>query len=89
MCFDTTYRTNQYDQPFAPFIEVNHHKQTFCSIHADLLYDETIESFKWLFKTFLSAMSGKQPKTILTDQSAAMAKAIAEVFDELNHHLCV
>ena len=34
-------------------------------------------------------MSGKQPKTILTDQSAAMAKAIAEVFVESNHHLCV
>ncbi|XP_023929881.1 protein FAR1-RELATED SEQUENCE 5-like [Quercus suber] len=31
----------------------------------------------------------KQPKTILTDQSAAMAKAIAEVFVESNHRLCV
>ncbi|KAM3731039.1 hypothetical protein ACB098_12G132200 [Castanea mollissima] len=78
LCFDTTYRTNQYDRPFAPFIGVNHHKQTII-----------FESFKWLFKTFLSAMSGKQPKTILTDQSAAMAKAIAEVFVESNHRLCV
>ena len=34
-------------------------------------------------------MSGKQQKTILTNQSAAMAKAIAEVFVESNHHLCV
>ena len=34
-------------------------------------------------------MSGKQPRTILTDQSAAMAKAIAEVFPEANHRLCV
>ena len=88
MCFDTTYRTNQYDQPFAPFIRVNHHKQTTI-FGAALLYDETIESFKWLFKTFLSAMSGKQPKTILVDQSVAMAKAIAEVFVESNHRLCV
>nr|XP_023876778.1 protein FAR1-RELATED SEQUENCE 5-like [Quercus suber] len=88
LCFDTTYKTNQNDRPFAPLIGVNHDKQTiiFC---AALLYDETIESFKWLFKTFLSAMSGKQPKTILIDQSAAMAKAIAEVFVEPNHRLCV
>ena len=88
MCFDTTYRTNQYGRPFAPFIRVNHHKQTII-FGAALLYDKTIESFKWLFKTFLSAMSRKEPKTILKDQFAAMAKAIAEVFDELNHHLCV
>ena len=34
-------------------------------------------------------MSGKQPKTILTDQFAAMAKAITEVFPKSNHHLCI
>nr|XP_023897766.1 protein FAR1-RELATED SEQUENCE 5-like [Quercus suber] len=88
LCFDTNYGTNQYDRPFAPFIGVNHHKQTTI-FGAALLYDETIKSFKWLFKTFLSAMLVKQPKTILTNQSAAMAKAIAEVFVESNHCLCV
>ncbi|XP_059441992.1 protein FAR1-RELATED SEQUENCE 5-like [Corylus avellana] len=72
ICFDTTYRTNTYGRPFAPFIGVNHHKQTIIFGEA-LLYDETVDLFKWLFETFLSAMSGKQP-TILTDQSAAMAK---------------
>ncbi|KAK9931764.1 hypothetical protein M0R45_019028 [Rubus argutus] len=34
-------------------------------------------------------MSGKQPKTILTDQSAAMASAISEVFPQTHHRLCV
>ncbi|ESQ28842.1 hypothetical protein EUTSA_v10019760mg, partial [Eutrema salsugineum] len=67
---------------------VNHHKQTVV-FGAALLYDETIESFKWLFETFLGAISGKQPKTILTDQSAAMAKAIMNVFLETKHRLCV
>ena len=28
ICFDTTYRTNSYGRPFAPFIGVNHHKQS-------------------------------------------------------------
>ncbi|KAK9290232.1 hypothetical protein L1049_008399 [Liquidambar formosana] len=54
-----------------------------------LFYDETINSFKWLFETFLDAMSGKQLKTILTDQSTAMAKAISEVFPNTYHRLCV
>jgi zinc finger SWIM domain-containing protein 3 len=88
ICFDTTYRSNIYDRPFAPFIGVNHHKQTII-FGAALLYDETVESFKWLFATFFSAMSGKQPRTIFIDQSAVMARAIAEVFPESNHHLCV
>ncbi|XP_050379523.1 protein FAR1-RELATED SEQUENCE 5-like [Argentina anserina] len=88
VCFDTTYRTNEYGRPFAPFIGVNHHKQTII-FGAALLYDETTSSFKWLFETFLAAMSGKHPKTILTDQSAAMAKAISEVFPETRHRLCV
>ena len=51
ICFDTTYRTNRYDRPFAPFVGVNHHKQSII-FGAALLYDETIESFKWLFETF-------------------------------------
>ncbi|XP_065628392.1 protein FAR1-RELATED SEQUENCE 5-like [Quercus suber] len=88
ICFDTTYRTNRYERPFAPFVGVNHHKQSII-FGAALLYDETIESFKWLFETFLTAMLGKQPKTILTDQSATMAKAITEVFPKSNHRLCV
>ncbi|XP_010495230.1 PREDICTED: protein FAR1-RELATED SEQUENCE 5-like [Camelina sativa] len=88
VCFDTTYKTNEYDRPFAPFVGVNHHKQTVV-FGAALLYDETTESYKWLFETFLGAMSGKQPKTILTDQSAAMANAIEKVFSETKHRLCV
>ena len=26
--FDTTYLTNKYDMPFAPFVGVNYHEQT-------------------------------------------------------------
>ena len=88
VCFDTTYRINEYGRPFAPFLGVNHHKQTII-FGASLLYDETADPFKWLFETFLSAMFGIQPKTILTDQCAAMAKAIKEVFFETQHRLCI
>jgi zinc finger SWIM domain-containing protein 3 len=71
--FDTTFQTNKFEMPFAPLLGTNHHKQT-------TMFNETIESFVWLFQTFLTAMSGKQPSTIFTDQDAAMAGAIAYVF---------
>ncbi|RID79524.1 LOW QUALITY PROTEIN: hypothetical protein BRARA_A02257 [Brassica rapa] len=88
VCFDTTYKTNEYEKPFAPFVGVNHHKQSIV-FGAALLYDETTESFEWLFQTFLGAMSGKQPQTIFTDQCAAMANSIEKVFPETKHKLCV
>ncbi|KAL6285645.1 hypothetical protein ACE6H2_010035 [Prunus campanulata] len=87
ICFDTTYQINEYGRPFAQFVGVNHHKQIIV-FAAALLYDDTIDSFKWLFETFLAVMSMKQPKTILTYQSAAMAEAILEVFPEAHHRLC-
>lgn len=86
--FDTTYRPSNYDIPFAPFIGINHHKQIVI-FGAALILDETIESFYWLIKTFLEAMSGKQPKTILTDQCASMSKAIAMSMPETYHQFCL
>ena len=74
--------------PFAPLLGTNHHKQTII-FGAALLFNETIESFVWLFETFLIAMSGKHPSTIFTDQDAAMARAIAYVFRNTNHRLCL
>ena len=65
--------------PFAPILGANHHKQTII-FGAALLFNETIESFVWLFETFLTAMAGKHPSAIFTDQDAPMAGAIAYVF---------
>ncbi|BFG31912.1 hypothetical protein CerSpe_181860 [Prunus speciosa] len=56
VCFDTTYRKNKEGRPFAMFVGVNHHKQTII-FGAALLYDETIQTFTWLFDTFVKAMS--------------------------------
>lgn len=86
--FDTTYRTSRFDIPFAPFIGINHHKQIVI-FGAALLLDETTESFVWLFKTFLAAMSGRQPKTIFTDWCAAMSKAITISLPDTCHKLCL
>ncbi|XP_072151474.1 protein FAR1-RELATED SEQUENCE 5-like [Setaria viridis] len=86
--FDTTFQTNKFEMPFAPLLGTNHHKQTII-FGAALIFNESIESFVWLFETFLTAMSGKHPKTIFTDQDAAMAGAIAYVFRNTSHRLCL
>ncbi|KAH7683678.1 zinc finger SWIM domain-containing protein 3 [Dioscorea alata] len=88
VCFDTTYKTNGYGRPFAPFIGVNHHKQTVI-FGAALIYDETIESFKWLLETFKIAMRGKQPKTILTDQSMAITSSMSMAWPGTIQRLCL
>jgi zinc finger SWIM domain-containing protein 3 len=77
--FDTTFGTNRESRPFGIFVGFNHFRETVI-FGAVLMYDETFESFKWLFETFLKAHNGKQPKTMYTNQDAAMGKAVKEVF---------
>ncbi|KAK1407990.1 hypothetical protein QVD17_39619 [Tagetes erecta] len=87
LAFDATYGTNMYKMIFVPFTGVDHHKR--CVTFADgLLCDETIESYKWLLSRFLDAHK-KQPLLVLTDQDAAMKQAIATVFNESIHRLCM
>ncbi|XP_042443240.1 protein FAR1-RELATED SEQUENCE 5-like isoform X1 [Zingiber officinale] len=88
VCFDTTYRKNNEGRPIALFVGVNHHKQSII-FGAALLYDETSLTFEWLFDTFTKAMCEKKPITILTDQDAAMAKALTSRWPETHHRLCI
>lgn len=88
VCFDTTCKLVKDGRPFSPFIGVNHHKQMVI-FGAALMYDETVESFKWLFQTFIGVMSGKRPKTILTDQDAVLAEAIDFALPGTLHRICV
>ncbi|CAO2188105.1 unnamed protein product, partial [Urochloa humidicola] len=85
--FETSFGTNKKSKPFGVFVGFNHFRETVV-FGAALMYDETFESFKWLFETFLKAHSGQQPKTIYTDQDFTMGKAVAEVFVEAWHGLC-
>ncbi|XP_028102507.1 protein FAR1-RELATED SEQUENCE 5-like [Camellia sinensis] len=85
--FDTTYKLNSAHRPFASFVRFNHHRETVI-FGATLMYDETADSFVWLFRRLLEAMSSKAPKTIFTDQDAAMAKAIPIIMPNTTHRLC-
>ncbi|KAL5818931.1 hypothetical protein ACOSQ4_022773 [Xanthoceras sorbifolium] len=65
--FDTTYRTNKYDMPFAPFTGVNHHLQLIQ----------------------FGSMGGHHSVSIITDQDFTMRGAIAKVFPNTHHRLCL
>ena len=52
------------------------------------MYDETIDSFIWLFEIFLQAMSGNALKTIFINKDVAMAKVILHCMPSTYHRLC-
>jgi hypothetical protein len=86
--FDTTYLTNKYDMPFAPFVGVNHHGQSIL-LGCALLSNEDTKTFTWLFKTWLDCMHGHAPNAIITDQDRAMKNAIEVVFPKSRHRWCL
>ncbi|KAL9663874.1 hypothetical protein QQ045_019267 [Rhodiola kirilowii] len=82
--FDTTYVSNRYRMPFAPFIGVNNHGQSIL-FGCALLAGEEVANFVWLFDTWLACMSDKVPKGILTDQCKSIGRAVKEVFPHIEH----
>ncbi|KAJ1293364.1 hypothetical protein BS78_01G062100 [Paspalum vaginatum] len=84
VCVDTRYCTSDYGRPLLLFIGINHHKQPIIFGTA-LIYDDSVQSFRWLFETFKFAMSGKQPKTVLTGQSAALSDAVSFAWPGTTH----
>ncbi|XP_041003397.1 protein FAR1-RELATED SEQUENCE 5-like [Juglans microcarpa x Juglans regia] len=86
--FDTTYLTNRYGMPFAPFVGVNHHGQSIL-LGAGLISSEDTNTFVWLFPAWLECMDGRAPKVIITDQDRAMKSAIAVVFPHTRHRYCL
>ncbi|KAF2324829.1 hypothetical protein GH714_017350 [Hevea brasiliensis] len=85
--FDTTYRTNRYRVPFAPFTGWNHHGQPVL-FGCALLLNESESSFVWLFETWLAAMSGRHPISITTDQDRIIRAAVSQVFPGTRHRFC-
>nr|XP_051229913.1 protein FAR1-RELATED SEQUENCE 8-like [Lolium perenne] len=66
---------------------VNNHGSTVLFAVA-LLKDQTTETFIWVLETFVQAMGGKEPKTIIKDQDKAMKKAIQTVLKSTTHRNC-
>ncbi|XP_041015778.1 protein FAR1-RELATED SEQUENCE 8-like isoform X1 [Juglans microcarpa x Juglans regia] len=88
VAFDTTCLSNNYDIPLFTFVGVNHHGQSVL-LGCGLLADETLETYIWFFRAWLTCMSGRPPQTILTNQCRTMQSAIAEVFPRAHHRFCL
>ncbi|XP_073220961.1 protein FAR1-RELATED SEQUENCE 8-like isoform X1 [Cicer arietinum] len=88
VAFDTTYLSNNYEIPLVAFVGVNHHGQSVL-LGCGLLADETFETYIWLFRAWLTCMSGRPPQTIVTNQCKTMQNAIAEVFPRAHHRICL
>ncbi|KAK1681171.1 hypothetical protein QYE76_042019 [Lolium multiflorum] len=86
--FDTTFLTNKYNLPFAPFVGISPHGKTYLFACAFII-NETANTFEWLFRMFLLAMCGKPPQSIMTDQDQGMATAIKTVFPKATHRSCL
>ena len=52
-----------------------------------LLVNETTKYYTWLLKTWLNAMLGNPPFTIITDDDKVMTKAISNVLPNTTHRL--
>lgn len=85
--FDIVSRNNMSIRPFASFIGFNNYGETVL-LGMALMYDDTVESFQWLFDTFLNAMSGRAPRTIFSCQDATVGKAISLVMPNTCHAIC-
>ncbi|XP_051117885.1 protein FAR1-RELATED SEQUENCE 5-like [Andrographis paniculata] len=87
VCFDTTSKLNKDLRPLVVFFGVNNHKQLLV-FGAAFLYDDTAQSFKWLLRTFVKAVSGKFPKTILSDRDAIICEVISSELPQTQHKIC-
>ncbi|KAK2659889.1 hypothetical protein Ddye_006422 [Dipteronia dyeriana] len=87
LAFNATYKTNVYRRPLVMLVGVNHHKSTTI-FGFGLLGDEIVETYTWLLRTFLVAMHGKMPQSVVTDGDKAIHKAIKTVMPNSIRRLC-
>jgi transposase-like protein len=67
---------------------VNHHLQNVFFGSAFLL-NERIESYEWLFRTFLNVMGGKTLRLIITDEAMSIRSTIKTMFPDTIHRFCM
>lgn len=81
---DTTCLSNKYEIPLVAFIGINHHGQSIL-LGCAFIAEETVETYIWLFRTWLTCMLGRPPQTIITDRFKNIQSAISDVFPRAHH----
>ncbi|KAI8572373.1 hypothetical protein RHMOL_Rhmol01G0193400 [Rhododendron molle] len=87
LVFDTTYRTNAYKKPFVILAGVSNNFTTTI-FGCALLSKEAEDTYNWVLSTFLEAMDGKRPISVVIDGDLAMRNAIRDIFPDARHRLC-
>ncbi|XP_034605112.1 protein FAR1-RELATED SEQUENCE 7 isoform X2 [Setaria viridis] len=87
VAFDVVSRNSISLRHFASFVGCNNLGEPILFALA-LMYDETAESFQWLFETFLHAMSQQAPRTFFSHQDMVIAKAVSLVMPGTSHAIC-
>ncbi|KAG8379802.1 hypothetical protein BUALT_Bualt07G0127200 [Buddleja alternifolia] len=83
---DTTNLMEKYEVPLVVFSGVNHHAQTVL-LGCGLVSGQTVDSFIWLLRAWLTYMVGRTPQTVVTNQCKALQTSITEVFPRAFHCL--
>ncbi|KAJ6706509.1 PROTEIN FAR1-RELATED SEQUENCE 6 [Salix purpurea] len=81
---DNMYLLSKFEIPLVAFVGMNHHSHSVL-LGCGLLAGETTESYIWLFKAWITCMSGCSPQTIITDRCRTLQDAIAEAFPRAHH----
>ncbi|KAG8081971.1 hypothetical protein GUJ93_ZPchr0014g47035 [Zizania palustris] len=87
IAFDVVSRNSISLRHFASFVGCNNFGEPIVFGLA-LMYDETAESFQWLFETLLHTMSGQAPRTFFSHQDSIIAKAVSLVMPDTSHVIC-
>jgi zinc finger SWIM domain-containing protein 3 len=75
--FDTTSGANKEKLVFGVFVRFNHFREVMI-FDATLMFNQTIESFEWVFTNFLEAHQGKKLITLFMDQDSAIGGCFRE-----------
>ncbi|KAJ3675371.1 hypothetical protein LUZ60_004413 [Juncus effusus] len=84
---ETSYLTGDFDLPLVIFLGVNHHGQSVL-MGCALLSDLTVETFDWLFKTWLSCMEKCSPQALITDNIEGVRVSVSRVLPNTRHRFC-
>lgn len=85
---DTTSLAYKYEIPIVSFVGVNHHRQ-YVLLGCAFLGDDSLESFTWMFKTWLTCMMDRPPRVIISERSKPLQAAVHRVFPRSRHCYCL
>ncbi|KAL9323241.1 hypothetical protein ACSQ67_011294 [Phaseolus vulgaris] len=88
VAIDTACLNGAYQVPLVMFLGINHHKQSIL-FGCGLLASDTVESYTWLFRAWLTCILGRPPQVIITHQCGILQTVVADVFPRSTHCLCL